>query len=232
MYVPRDRYSLTMSFWVVPRSSPRRRPALGERDVQGEQPHRRGVDRHRRVHLLERDPVEQRAHVAEVGDRHADLADLAPRQRRVGVVAGLGRQVERDRQPRLALGQVGAVQLVRRLGASSGPSRSASSTGGLSCASSPQCCAWAKKYSSQLTIGPKKQLSPTGRKTERIVSLPPDDGSDPLRFPFGGNPAGRMADSAGDALGAGGGGPPAPGIFPAPGISRPGPESRSRSRSR
>ncbi len=57
---------------------------------------------------------QQRAHVAEVGDRHTDLADLAPRHLRIGVVAGLGRQVEGDRQPRLALGQVGAVELVRR----------------------------------------------------------------------------------------------------------------------
>ena len=34
----------------------------------------------------------------------------------VGVVAGLGGEVERDRQPGLPLGQVGAVQLVRRPG--------------------------------------------------------------------------------------------------------------------
>ena len=117
MYVPRDRYSLTMSFCVVPRSARRRRALLlGVGDVQRQQPRRRGVDRHRRVHLARRDAVEQRAHVAEVDDRHADLADLADGHRRVGVVAGLRRQVEGDRQPGLALRQVGAVQLVRRRG--------------------------------------------------------------------------------------------------------------------
>ena len=52
----------------------------------------------------------------EVRDGHADLADLAPGERVVGVVAGLGREVERDRQAGLAPRQVGAVQLVRRPG--------------------------------------------------------------------------------------------------------------------
>jgi hypothetical protein len=65
------------------------------------------------VHPVERDAAQERLHVAAVRDRHADLADLAPRQLVVGVVARLRRQVERDRQPGLALGQVRAVQLVR-----------------------------------------------------------------------------------------------------------------------
>ena len=96
----------------------RRRPAstagLLERCrlVEREQPHRRRVDRHRGVHLGQRDAVEQRPHVAEVADRHADLADLAAGQLVVGVVAGLGRQVEGDRQPGLALGQVAPVERV------------------------------------------------------------------------------------------------------------------------
>ena len=47
--------------------------------------------------------VEQRPHVADVADRDADLADLAAGERVVGVVAGLGRQVEGDRQAGLAL---------------------------------------------------------------------------------------------------------------------------------
>ncbi len=88
---------------------------LGGDDVQRQQPRRRGVDRHRGVHLPERDAVHQRFHVAAVGDRHADLADLAASQLVIGVVPGLGRQVERDRQPRLALLEVAPVQLVRRL---------------------------------------------------------------------------------------------------------------------
>ena len=61
---------------------------------------------------VERDAVEQRPHVAEVADRHADLADLAAGQLVVGVVAGLGRQVEGDRQAGLALGQVAPVERV------------------------------------------------------------------------------------------------------------------------
>ena len=85
-----------------------------ERDVEREQPHRGAVDRHRRVHLLERDAVEQHVHVVERHDRHADLADLGPRERMIGVVAALGRQIERDRQPGLPRREVPAVQLVRR----------------------------------------------------------------------------------------------------------------------
>ncbi len=85
---------------------------LGDHLVKREQPHRGGVDRHRGVHPGERDVLEQVPHLAEVRHRHADLADLTARERRVGVVAGLGRQVERDRQPGLALGEVAPVQLV------------------------------------------------------------------------------------------------------------------------
>ncbi len=59
-------------------------------DVEREQPRRGRVDRHRGVHLLQRDPVHQRPHVALVRDRDPDLADLAPRELVVGVVAGLG----------------------------------------------------------------------------------------------------------------------------------------------
>ena len=58
------------------------------------------------------DLVEERRHVTEVGDRDADLADLAGGLGSVRVVAGLGRQVEGDRQACLPLGQVGAVELV------------------------------------------------------------------------------------------------------------------------
>ncbi len=78
--------------------------------VEREQPHGGGVDGHRGVHRGHRDAVEQRPQVAEVADRHPDLADLAPGQLVVGVVAGLGRQVEGDRQAGLALGQVAPEQ--------------------------------------------------------------------------------------------------------------------------
>ena len=86
---------------------------LGVGDIQRQQPRGRGVDRHRRVHLPGRNAVEQHAHVAQVTDRHADLADLAFRHRGVGVVADLRGQVERDREAGLALGEVVAVELVR-----------------------------------------------------------------------------------------------------------------------
>jgi hypothetical protein len=48
-------------------------------------------------------------------NRHADLADLAAAST-WSVVAGLGRQIERDAEAGLALGEVGAVELVRLLG--------------------------------------------------------------------------------------------------------------------
>ena len=68
------------------------------------QPHRRSVDRHRGIRVGHRDAVEQGAHVADVGHRHADPPDLArPARRRVVAVGG---QVERDREPGLSLGQV------------------------------------------------------------------------------------------------------------------------------
>ena len=102
-----------MSFWVVPWSwSSGHALLLGGDDVQRQQPGGGRVDRHRRVHLVQRDAVQQRPHVALVGDRDADLADLAAGELVVGVIAGLGRQVERDRQARLALLEVAPVELV------------------------------------------------------------------------------------------------------------------------
>ena len=51
-------------------------------------------------------------HVALVGDRDADLADLAAGEDVIGVIAGLRRQVEGDGEAGLALGQVASVELV------------------------------------------------------------------------------------------------------------------------
>jgi hypothetical protein len=99
-----------MSFWVEPRAL--ESVLLRHRHVEGEHPGCRGVDRHRGVHLIERDPVEQRVHVALVRDRDPDLADLAARQHVVGVVARLGGEVEGDREAGLALRQVAPVELV------------------------------------------------------------------------------------------------------------------------
>ena len=81
-------------------------------EVEGQHVHCRRVDRHRRVHLVHRDALEQRAQVTDVRYRHTHLADLAARQFGIRVVAGLRWQVEGDRQSRLPLGQVSAVQRV------------------------------------------------------------------------------------------------------------------------
>ena len=90
------------------------RPLLvGHRYVERQQPRCGGVDRHRRIHLTERNVRQQRTHVAQMRDGHADLADLAPRQLVVGVVARLRRQIEGDGEAGLALGQVLAVELIR-----------------------------------------------------------------------------------------------------------------------
>ena len=48
--------------------------------------------------------------ICEIGD--ADLADLAARQRVVAVKAGLGGQIEGDRQSRLALGEILPIEPV------------------------------------------------------------------------------------------------------------------------
>ena len=59
-----------MSFCVVPWSTAASTPfSSAVDDVERQQPRGGRVDRHRRVHPVERDAVEQRAHVALVGDR-------------------------------------------------------------------------------------------------------------------------------------------------------------------
>ena len=85
---------------------PRHALLVRERDVHRDQPHRRGVDRHRRVHFSEWDVLEERAHLPEVRHRNPDLANLAVCEHVIGVVPGLGREIERDRKTRLAFRQV------------------------------------------------------------------------------------------------------------------------------
>ena len=93
------------------------RNALAFRDelVEKQEQRRRRVDRHRRRDVGERDAGEQDLHVGERVDRDAGAADLAERTRIVGVVAELRRQVERDRESRLAVVEQIAVALVRLL---------------------------------------------------------------------------------------------------------------------
>ena len=94
-------------------------PLLLRRDDVHRHEDRRGrVDRHRGRDAVQRDVLEQRLHVGEAVDRHAHLADLAGRHRVVRVVAGLRRQVERRREPGLAVGQQLTEALVGLLGGS------------------------------------------------------------------------------------------------------------------
>ena len=86
---------------------------VGKGGIKGKKPGRRRVDRHRRVHVPERDVIEQRAHVVEVRDRHADLADLALGERVIAVVAGLGGEIEGDGESGLTLAEVLPIERIR-----------------------------------------------------------------------------------------------------------------------
>ena len=68
---------------------------LAGHDVHRQQDRGGRVDRHRGRHPIERNLAEQRLEILHGVDRHADAADLARRHRMIGVVAHLGRQVER-----------------------------------------------------------------------------------------------------------------------------------------
>ena len=117
MNVPRATYSLSTSFCAVPGDLLARDALLvGDRDVHRDQHRRRRVDGHRGRDPVERDAVEDRLHVGQRVDRHADLADLAGRAVVVGVEPHLGRQVEGGREPRLALREQELEALVGRLG--------------------------------------------------------------------------------------------------------------------
>ena len=89
---------------------------LRDGHVEREQDRGRRVDRHRGRDVLEGDPVEQAPHVLDGRDRDAHLADFALGDRIVGVVADLGRQVERDAQAACAGGEQRVIALVRGLG--------------------------------------------------------------------------------------------------------------------
>jgi hypothetical protein len=64
---------------------------FGNGDIQGQQDDGGRVDRHRRRDAIERNAVEERGHVVERVDGHADTTDLAVGERMVGVVAHLRR---------------------------------------------------------------------------------------------------------------------------------------------
>ena len=115
--VPREAYSLRMSFWIVPVSLARGYVlALGGGDVEGEQDRGRAVDREAGADLVQRDAVEQDLDVGQGVDRDADPADLLAHLGVVGVVAALGGQVERHRQAGATLAEQVAVAAVGLLG--------------------------------------------------------------------------------------------------------------------
>ncbi len=90
---------------------------FGHRHIQGQQDGCGGIDGHRRTHLVERDAVEQRLHIAQGVDRDPDLAHLPLGHRVIGVVADLGGKVKGDAQPGLPLAEeilVAAVRFLRR----------------------------------------------------------------------------------------------------------------------
>jgi len=66
--------------------------------------------------MVERDAVEEPAHVVDRVDRHPHPADLAEREHVVRVVADLGGEVEGHREAGRPLGQEVAVAPVRLLG--------------------------------------------------------------------------------------------------------------------
>ena len=85
---------------------------FGDGDIERQQPRRGGVDRHRGVHLLERNAVEQRTHVPHMGDRYADLAHFAARKDVIGVVSRLRRKIEGDGEPSLSRAEIFSIERV------------------------------------------------------------------------------------------------------------------------
>ena len=112
--MPRATYSLRMSFWTVPDSAASGTPCRLATATYS-------ASRMIAVALMVIDvetrssgiSVEQRRHVLDRVDGHADLADLAGRQRMVRVVADLRRQVECDAEAVDALRQQIAIAAVR-----------------------------------------------------------------------------------------------------------------------
>ena len=89
---------------------------LGRHDVERQYGQHGAVHGHRHAHLVQRDAVEELAHVVDGVDRHPGHADVAGHPRVVGVVAPVRGQVERDRQALLPAGQVAPVERVGLLG--------------------------------------------------------------------------------------------------------------------
>ena len=91
-------------------------PLVGHRHVQRQQGGGGGVDGHGGRHLVQRQAVQQPAHVVQGGDGHAGAAHLARGQRVIRVAPHLGGQIEGHRQPGLPRGQQALEALVGGLG--------------------------------------------------------------------------------------------------------------------
>ena len=89
--------------------------SFGDGDVHGQQDRRRGVDGHRGRDLVERNLVEELRHVSSDEIETPTLPTSPFRDGIVGIVADLGRQVERHRQAGLSLLEQVTVALVRIL---------------------------------------------------------------------------------------------------------------------
>ena len=85
-------------------------------DEERENRQHRAVHGHRHGHLIERNAVEQRAHVIDRVDRDARHADVAHHARMVGIIAAMGREIEGDGEALLSGGEVAPVEGVRVLG--------------------------------------------------------------------------------------------------------------------
>ena len=109
--------SLRMSFWTVPASAPGATPCSSAATmyiaITGSTAPFMVIDTDIRSSGI---PSNRTLHVLDRVDGDAGLADVAGDPRVVGVVAAVGREVERDGQPRLARFEVAAVERVRFLG--------------------------------------------------------------------------------------------------------------------
>ena len=89
---------------------------LARHDVECHDRQHRPVHRHGDGHLIQRNACEERAHVDDGVDRNARHAHIACRSLMVGVVASVGGQVERHRQPPLPGGKIAPIESVGLLG--------------------------------------------------------------------------------------------------------------------
>ena len=108
--------SLRMSFWMVPDSCAAGPPAPLPPRCEGHHRDDGTVHGHRDAHLVERDSIEQDAHVGDAVDGDSGHAHVPGNPGMVGVVPAVGGEVECDGQALLACGKVPSVEGVGLLG--------------------------------------------------------------------------------------------------------------------